>query len=471
MMKKLTRLIGQVIEGVLPLLTQRMDRRIALLSMLMMMAMPSFSQTSSCPDSNHPHLIDLGLPSGTRWACCNVDAKSPEHDGGYYAWGETEEKVFYSAATYTFSPANGHQLTAEEDVATVKWGSKWCMPRLNEIDELLAKCQWSWEKVNGIIGAVVTGPNGESIFLPASGFKDENDNWSVTTWGSYGSYWGSTHGSSSDYGIELIFGVVDYLGNHPNCEFYWKFGPTGVRRAGRSVRPIYAEKKMPGNDYTIYITNPNYDYDYYGGWEGTPLGGYNPDNNAEHFNTNFNTFQTLHGLLPGKYRLGVQGCYRKGTADNDYALWLAGDTKNSNALLYAISAVDSYSVPLVSPSSAALPKSLGGSAHPVGDGLFIPDNMVAAGAWFKADYYHNYLIVEVGNDGELTIGVKKEQLIDRDWTVIDNWTLIRLDDDSAIGKLSKTSVKDSRLFNLCGQRVDANYKGVVIKNGQKMIQK
>ena len=454
----------------MPLLTKGKDSRIALLSLLMMMAVPSFSQTSSCPDSNHPHMIDLGLPSGTRWACCNVDAKSPEQDGGYYAWGEIEEKVIYSAATYTFSPANGHQLTAEEDVASVKWGRQWCMPRLNEIDELLTKCQWSWEKVNGVIGAVVTGPSGESIFLPASGFKDENDNWSVTTWGSYGSYWGSTLGSSSDYGIELIFGVVDYLGNHPNCDFYWMFGPTGVRRAGRSVRPIYAEKKIPGNDYTIYITNPNYDYNYFGEWEGTPLGGYNPDNNAEHYNTNFNTFQTLHGLLPGKYRLGVQGCYRKGTADNDYALWLAGDTKNSNALLYAISAVDSYSVPLVSPSSAALPESLGGSAHPVGNGLYIPDNMVAAGAWFKADYYHNYLIVEVGNDGELTIGIKKEQLIDRDWTVIDNWTLIRLDDDSAIGKLTKTSVKDSRLFNLSGQRVDANYKGVVIKNGQKKIQ-
>jgi len=470
-MKKQTRLIEQVIGGVLPLLTKGKDSRIALLSMLMMMAMPLFAQTSSCPDSNHPHLIDLGLPSGTRWACCNVDAKSPEDFGGYYAWGETEEKNVYSAATYTFSPANGNQLTAEEDVAYIKWGSQWCMPRLNEIDELLTKCQWSWEKVNDVIGAVVTGPSGESIFLPASGFKDENDNWSNTTKGAYGSYWGSTLGSSSDYGIELIFGVVDYLGNHPNCDFYWMFGPTGVRRAGRSVRPIYAEKKNPGNDYTIFITNPNYDYNYFGGWEGTSLGGYNPDNNAEHFNTNFNTFQTLHGLLPGKYRLGVQGCYRKGTADNDYALWLAGDTENSNALLYASSAVGSYSVPLVSPSSAALPKSLGGSAYPVGNGLYIPDNMVAAGAWFKADYYHNYLIVEVGNDGELTIGIKKEQLIDRDWTVIDNWTLIRLDDDSAIEKLFKTPTKDNRLFNLCGQRVDANYKGVVIKNGQKMIQK
>ncbi len=99
--------------------------------------------------------------------------------------------------------------------------------------------------------------------------------------------------------------------------------------------------------------------------------------------------------------------------------------------------------------------------------------MVAAGAWFNADYYHNYLIVEVGNDGELTIGIKKEHTIKSDWTVIDNWTLIRIDDDNpaAIEKLSATPTKDNILYNLCGQRVDANYKGVVIKNGQKMIQK
>ena len=456
MMKKQTKLIGQLIAGVV----------------LMMMTMSSFAQTSLCPDSNHPHMIDLGLPSGTKWACCNVGANSPEDYGGYYAWGETEEKNVYSANTYTLSTANGiGDLSAEEDVAIVKWGSQWCMPRVNEIDELLTKCQWSWEKLNGVIGARVTGSNGNSLFLPASGFKDENDNWSHTTKGTYGSYWGSTHGSSSGYGIELIFGVISYLGNHPNCDFYWMFGPTGVRRAGRSVRPIYAEKE--GNDYTIYITNPNFDYNYFFGWEGTPLGGYNPDNNAEHFNTNFDTFQTLHGLLPGKYRLGVQGCYRKGTADNDYALWLAGDTENNNALLYASSAVGSYSIPLVSPSSAALPESLGGSAYPVGNGLYIPDNMVAAGAWFNADYYHNYLIVEVGNDGELTIGIKKEHTIKSDWTVIDNWTLIRIDDDNpaAIEKLSATPTKDNILYNLCGQRVDANYKGVVIKNGQKMIQK
>ena len=55
---------------------------------------------TSCPDANHPHAIDLGLPSGTKWACCNVGASAPEQYGGYYAWGETHEKSVYNWDTY-----------------------------------------------------------------------------------------------------------------------------------------------------------------------------------------------------------------------------------------------------------------------------------------------------------------------------------------------------------------------------------
>ena len=56
----------------------------------------------TCPDDHHPHLIDLGLPSGTKWACCNVGATAPEDYGGYYAWGETEEKAVYDQSTYEY---------------------------------------------------------------------------------------------------------------------------------------------------------------------------------------------------------------------------------------------------------------------------------------------------------------------------------------------------------------------------------
>lgn len=79
-------------------------------------------------------------------------------------------------------------------------------------------------------------------------------------------------------------------------------------------------------------------------------------------------------------------------------------------------------------SSAAVSNNLGGNAASVGDGLYIPDNMVAAGAWFKAGFYHNFLEVEVGDDGVLVIGIKKDVTIDGDWTMIDNWTLYRIGD-------------------------------------------
>ncbi len=79
-----------------------------------------------CPDSNHPHAIDLGLPSGTLWSCCNVGAKTPEEAGGYYAWGETETKTIYNEGTYNYK-ANyvsfGSDIAGTEyDVAHVKWG-------------------------------------------------------------------------------------------------------------------------------------------------------------------------------------------------------------------------------------------------------------------------------------------------------------------------------------------------------------
>ena len=90
----------------------------------------------TCPDNHHPHLIDLGLPSGTKWACCNVGADTPEAYGGYYAWGETEEKSTYSWSNYIH--CNGSRETVhdigsdiagtEYDVAHVKWGGSWVMP-------------------------------------------------------------------------------------------------------------------------------------------------------------------------------------------------------------------------------------------------------------------------------------------------------------------------------------------------------
>ncbi len=122
-------------------------------------------------------VIDLGLPSGTKWATCNVGASKPEEYGGYYAWGETEEKEVYSASTYKHFQ-NGSYVNlgsdisgTEYDVAHVKWGGKWCMPTINECRELLDNCTSEWTTLNGVNGRKFTGPNGNSIFLPASGYR------------------------------------------------------------------------------------------------------------------------------------------------------------------------------------------------------------------------------------------------------------------------------------------------------------
>lgn len=135
----------------------------------------------SCPDENHPHIIDLGLPSGTKWSCCNIDASKPEDFGGYYAWGETAEKSDYSWSTYTHS--DGTEETCHDlgssicgtkyDVAHYKWGDNWYMPSYEQVDELFRNMtSFSLTSMNGVRGAYFTFPNGSSIFLPCGGWKE-----------------------------------------------------------------------------------------------------------------------------------------------------------------------------------------------------------------------------------------------------------------------------------------------------------
>ena len=127
--------------------------------------------------------IDLGLPSGTLWASCNVGANSPEEAGGYYAWGETDEKEDYNIETSLthykhesnllsrgIIDENG-QLTASYDVATVKLGKNWRMPTELESQELFEHCTWEWTTLNGVDGSMVIGPNGNAIFFPAVEYR------------------------------------------------------------------------------------------------------------------------------------------------------------------------------------------------------------------------------------------------------------------------------------------------------------
>lgn len=140
--------------------------------------------TNYCPDSHHPHAINMGLPSGTRWACCNIGAASPEGYGAYYAWGETEEKDTYSWDNYAYASyfaleedhigvdIGSDISNTQYDVAHMKWGGSWCMPSADDYSELLMQCQIAQATWHDTYGWLFTGPNGNSIFIPASGWKN-----------------------------------------------------------------------------------------------------------------------------------------------------------------------------------------------------------------------------------------------------------------------------------------------------------
>ena len=150
---------------------------------------------------NGHEYVDLGLPSGLKWATCNVGADSPEGYGNYYAWGETTTKSTYTednSLTYGLSisqlQSQGYidgsgNLTPSHDAATANWGGSWRMPTKAELEELLDECTWTWTTQNGVNGHKVTGPNGNHIFLPAAGDRYGS---SLIGDGDDGRYWSST---------------------------------------------------------------------------------------------------------------------------------------------------------------------------------------------------------------------------------------------------------------------------------------
>ena len=155
--------------------------------------------------------VDLGLPSGTLWATCNVGADNPEDTGDYFAWGETETKDMYDWKQYKYITIvdNDFKLTKYctdsncgyygfvdsltvlepvDDVAVAKWGKGWRMPTAEEFNELYQNTTFTWTTVNGVDGRLAVGSNGNSIFLPATGFHLDDELICV----GLGLYWSSS---------------------------------------------------------------------------------------------------------------------------------------------------------------------------------------------------------------------------------------------------------------------------------------
>ena len=133
--------------------------------------------------------VDLGLPSGTLWATCNVGAEKPEEYGDAFSWGETEPRDIYGVGCYKYGgrhltdvtkyntkQENGivdnlTRLNATDDAANANWGTVWQMPTPEDIDELILNCKWYWTTLNDVQGCEVKGYNGNSIFIPTAGYK------------------------------------------------------------------------------------------------------------------------------------------------------------------------------------------------------------------------------------------------------------------------------------------------------------
>ena len=190
----------------------------------------------TCPDDHHPHLIDLGLPSGTKWACCNVDddhsKQSPTNYGSHYAWGETKGKDYYDWSTYIHcdgSSSTCHDLGSDiagtqYDVAHVQWGGSWVMPSFDQTLELKDNCTSEWTTLNGVKGRRFTGSNGGVIFLPAAGIRD----YERLHVPGMGYYWSSTPNPSHSYNAYNLYFSSE--GVYWNSRYY--------REQGFTVRPV-----------------------------------------------------------------------------------------------------------------------------------------------------------------------------------------------------------------------------------------
>ena len=196
--------------------------------------------------------VNLGLSSGTLWATMNVGANSPENYGDWFAWGETvgyyDGYTIFDLSKYKYCNGSSNTMTKycnnsnygyngftdtltelkpEDDAAYVNWGSKWRMPTDAQWIELCTECTWSWTTQNDVNGRLVTGPNGNSIFIPAAG---NHYYYSFYETGSYGYYWSRSLYTDS-----------------PSCAYIVYFKSDNVRRDhyyryyGYSVRPVRSE--------------------------------------------------------------------------------------------------------------------------------------------------------------------------------------------------------------------------------------
>lgn len=193
--------------------------------------------------------VDLGLSSGVKWATCNVGATNPEEYGNYYAWGSTDTVGDYSWERYKYAYGSRNELAKyctlteygnngyidnktvlepTDDAATQNWGESWRTPTIEEWQELIDSCTWTWttnyKKTTNVSGYEVKGKNGNSIFIPAAGYWYGNMPYNAN----YGYYWSSSLRTDIPYGAWNMYFFADFSYMVSQYRFY-----------GMAVRPVY----------------------------------------------------------------------------------------------------------------------------------------------------------------------------------------------------------------------------------------
>lgn len=216
----------------------RTEKRITKTPSLSSKEIGSETMNDSQKTTNEREYVDLGLPSGTLWATCNVGASSPYEAGSYFAWGETTPKQDYSLNSYKWYNTvtgkytkycdnssygvvdNKTELELADDAAYVNWGKNWRMPTKAQFDELRAECTWQW---NGSGYLVTSKKNGATLILPAAGLSGGGS--LLVLSGSYGYYWSrSLYPGYSHYAFNLYFNS-----GHVNTDYRSRFGGKSVR--------------------------------------------------------------------------------------------------------------------------------------------------------------------------------------------------------------------------------------------------
>ena len=212
--------------------------------------------------------VDLGLPSGLKWASCNVGATTPEEYGSYYAWGEVLPKEDYSWATYKYANGAKGKLTKycsearygnngftdnktvlepEDDAAHVNWGGAWRMPTDAEWTELCEQCTWMWTTQNGVKGYKASSKtNGNVVFFPAAGYRGSNL-WDV---GSHGYYQSSSLVTHLPYDSWFLF-----FDHYSSVYVIVSYGNGFERYWGFTVRPVCSSLDLSSSvDHYVNLT-------------------------------------------------------------------------------------------------------------------------------------------------------------------------------------------------------------------------